>query len=315
VEAGNGGGKSIAAYILPAALSAGLFFLAIAAPPLAMFAPAPLYYVFAAHGYKAGVIVSALLMALVAAAGGASVAAVYAGSCVVMSISLAWSRFNGDSLEKTLAKAVLLPFAASFLVVFGASGFSASGVAGSFSKLSAVSVDSVLESYRQMNVDQEATAWLSENAAELKSLFARILPSMTFLSAMTMATMNLLAIRAASLRFGLGVAFANHSLAAFRAPDWMVWGVVAGGAGSMFAEGFAHTIGMNLLICLSGIYLLQGFALTHFFFMKANVHVILRAIGYFVIFSQPPLMLLMSGLGLADVWVEFRTRKTEKPEE
>ncbi|MBI5815843.1 MAG: DUF2232 domain-containing protein [Nitrospinae bacterium] len=311
----QGAGRSFYAHVAPPALSAVLFLASMALPPLAMFAAAPLYYSIVSHGHKAGAgwaVVAAMAVFLI---GGPAVAAIYIGTCVSAAFALSSSFFKDDSLERTLAKAAIVSSLAGFAVFYAAVEMSGGNAIDAPQRIAGMAVHTAMESYKQVNADPEVINWLSENGKSLAEVFARLFPSMAFLSALTMAAMNIMAIRAASLRFGLGIYFKNHSLAELRASDWLVWGVVAGGAGSMFAEGAAQTVALNVLICVMGAYMVQGLALIHYFFMKAQVHVILRAIGYFVIFSQPPLILVMSGLGLMDVWAEFRKKKTDTPEE
>lgn len=92
----------------------------------------------------------------------------------------------------------------------------------------------------------------------------------------------------------------------WKTPDKMVWFFVMAGVFILIpSEGFP-ILGLNVMIVLLFVYLLQGLAIIGFFFEKKNVPVILRAFGYVLIFAQQFLLFVVTGLGLIDTWADFR---------
>jgi len=63
---------------------------------------------------------------------------------------------------------------------------------------------------------------------------------------------------------------------------------------------------MNLLLIVGAFYFAQGLAVIAFFFHKNNVPRFLRGITYILIVFQQIFTLLVVGLGLFDLWGDFR---------
>ncbi|MGK7344527.1 MAG: DUF2232 domain-containing protein [Candidatus Nitrospinota bacterium M3_3B_026] len=303
---------SPAALAAPLAASLGLFYASAAIPPLGLFAPAPLYYALAAQGLKNGLVLTAAGAACVLVISGVGGFVLFSVSCGLMALSLARSRMMGETLEKTMARAVLTPYAAGAAVFLLATALSGTSPGAALASWGEELVGALAESYRDAGVAVETADWLEENGAVLVDTFVRIFPSMALVSVVLMAGANMAVIRAASIKFNLGIHPAGHSLSAWRTPDIFVWGVVAGGFGSAFLDGAAYAVALNTLIGSLAAFALQGLGITSHFFVSRNIPVFLRAIGYFIIFSHPLILGLISALGLSDVWVDFRNRDAKE---
>jgi uncharacterized protein YybS (DUF2232 family) len=87
----------------------------------------------------------------------------------------------------------------------------------------------------------------------------------------------------------------------------LVWGLIACGF-SLFVPGLEglRAAALNLLLLLAACYFAQGLAVIAFFFHKNNVPRFLRGITYILIVFQQIFTLLVVGLGLFDLWANFR---------
>ncbi|HXV50420.1 MAG TPA: DUF2232 domain-containing protein, partial [Candidatus Binatia bacterium] len=63
---------------------------------------------------------------------------------------------------------------------------------------------------------------------------------------------------------------------------------------------------LNLLLVIGACYFAQGLAVIGFFFHKNNVPRFLRGLTYILIVFQQIFTLLVVGLGLFDLWGDFR---------
>ena len=95
----------------------------------------------------------------------------------------------------------------------------------------------------------------------------------------------------------------------------------AGGAGLLIACGFAlfipdlgllRIVALNLLLVIGAFYFAQGLAVIGFFFHKNNVPRFLRGLTYVLIVFQQIFTLLVVGLGLFDLWGDFRRLSKNK---
>lgn len=89
-------------------------------------------------------------------------------------------------------------------------------------------------------------------------------------------------------------------------PDRFIWGGILGGFLIMTKIPLCVTIGINTVILLVAIYFLQGIAIVSFFFKKKKVPLGFRVMGYTLIGIIQFLAFLVAGLGLFDIWIDFR---------
>jgi hypothetical protein len=304
--AGWGGGSAVSAAIW-ALVSAGFFLASAFVPILGALAPTPLYFAFALMGIKGGVTIAALSSIVVLVSAGAGQAFVYLSFCGMIAGALAVSRERLFSLEKTLAAMALPAFAAMSLLYISsplAEGKSAFELGAGWGD---ALMASLIESHKSMNSDPMATDWLTQNRARLGSLIGGIFPALALISLSLMAVVNIVITRVISLKTGLGATVESHKLSEWKTPDLLVWGVVFPGFGVMFAgDGALGLVSANALLITMALFMIQGVAIIHHRFFRNSASVLLRAVGYFVIFSHPFFMLLTSALGLMEVWVDFR---------
>ncbi|WP_291317114.1 DUF2232 domain-containing protein [Desulfuromonas sp.] len=99
---------------------------------------------------------------------------------------------------------------------------------------------------------------------------------------------------------------AGPDFARWKASEVLVWPLIAAGLGVAFGDGLAGHVALNVLVVLLPIYFLQGLAIVTYFFRKKGISPALRAMGYVLIAILNPLPLIVTGLGVFDLWVDFR---------
>jgi len=95
-------------------------------------------------------------------------------------------------------------------------------------------------------------------------------------------------------------------LARWKMPDGVVWFVIAAGVAMILPEETVQIAGLNVLIVVLFLYLLQGLAIVQFFFRQKNIPRYLRALFYTLIVLYQYLLVFVSAIGLFDIWVDFR---------
>jgi uncharacterized protein YybS (DUF2232 family) len=104
-----------------------------------------------------------------------------------------------------------------------------------------------------------------------------------------------------------GPAFRNWSVA-----PWLIWVLIAGGFGVSFGTGIMKISALNMLVVLLPIYFVQGLAIVAFFFWKKKIGPWLRTLGYVLILTINPLPVVVTGLGVFDLWIDFRKPRIKK---
>ena len=106
---------------------------------------------------------------------------------------------------------------------------------------------------------------------------------------------------------------AIEHLREWKSPEALVWGLIVCGF-SLFVpdSGVVQVIALNLLLVIGAYYFAQGLAVIGFFFHKNKVPRFLRGLTYVLIIFQQIFTLLVVGLGLFDLWGDFRRLSKDK---
>lgn len=95
-------------------------------------------------------------------------------------------------------------------------------------------------------------------------------------------------------------------------PDALIWPLILAGFGMVFAEGAPRLAALNLLVILVPVYFLQGMAIVTFYFERKSVPPFFRGLGYLLAVFLNPLPLIVTGIGVFDLWADFRKPRTRK---
>ena len=93
---------------------------------------------------------------------------------------------------------------------------------------------------------------------------------------------------------------------AWKLPEPMVWLVILGGITVFLLPAPFSTMGLNVLIICITIYFFQGLAIIASLLERWSVPRLIRVLIYALIFIQTYGIIVLSFLGLADVWADFR---------
>ncbi|MBN2284172.1 MAG: DUF2232 domain-containing protein [Deltaproteobacteria bacterium] len=96
------------------------------------------------------------------------------------------------------------------------------------------------------------------------------------------------------------------TLSRWKAPDSVVWLLIGAGVFIIIPLWWIRVVGFNMMIVLFLVYLLQGVAIVSYYFQQKNIPLFFRGFAYFMIFAQQFLLLVVIGLGIVDIWADFR---------
>ncbi len=152
--------------------------------------------------------------------------------------------------------------------------------------------------YPEMKVDRQ----MLEKAS---SLFVLIFPGIFINSYLTMVWLNIILIKKVLIKKGI-IVKSIENLNQWKAPDYLVFGVIALSVLIFLPIYTLKIIAVNCLIILMFVYFFQGIAVVSFFFQKKRWPFALRFFFYTLIAVQPLFMFLVIGFGLFDTWINFR---------
>jgi len=187
------------------------------------------------------------------------------------------------SIEKTViySAGILLALSLAILLYISLiSGKAPWGIIGAH--MSAI-VRENIDLYSRTGVPTQYIELMKGNSDQITRILTGLLPSFILVGAAFFIWLNLLGGKWLFRKRGMWYPeFGDLSL--WKTFDKTVWLVVIAGVFILIPSQGFRILGLNIMIVLLFIYMLQGLAIVSFFFKRKNVPVILRAFGYFLIF-------------------------------
>lgn len=160
----------------------------------------------------------------------------------------------------------------------------------------------LMQDFAGTEPNSESAESLREVTASMGELMRRAYPGMLLVVCAVLQLVTVAVLALAARPAGLpGVPFAR-----WRSPDWLIWGLIAAGFAVVFAEGPGQSVAINVLIILLPIYFLQGLAVVEHFLAQKGLSLWLRGISYLFLLVVNPLPMIVTGVGVFDLWVDFR---------
>jgi uncharacterized protein YybS (DUF2232 family) len=166
-----------------------------------------------------------------------------------------------------------------------------------------------LKLYEQMNFSPDQVALIRENSRGITEFVTGIFPALAFSGAVITVWLNVLAGRL--LFREKGIPFPDFGdWGTWKAPERLVWLLIASGAAVLAPWESLDVIGLNILILCCLVYFFQGLSIATFFFRVKRIPRIMRGLFYLLILVQQYMVVFVVALGLFDIWVDFRKRIT-----
>ncbi len=173
--------------------------------------------------------------------------------------------------------------------------------------------------YEESGVDPVTIEKFKSIGEPIRAVALMAIPSLFAVSILVSTLFSYIGVRL----FWVGVKkneqqlFERRPLWMFALPEKLVW-VFIGSALLLITssgEGGGAIIGINGLILTSLLYMIQGVAVAQFFFVKNDVHLLLRLLFYVFIAAQPIFTLLLTGLGLFETWIGLRSKEGKEEDD
>jgi len=209
------------------------------------------------------------------------------------------------SIEKTVAYSVGILLVLSFIILLYLSLISGKAPLGIIGAHMSTIVRENIDLYSRTGVSTQYIELMKENCDRIARVFTGLLPSLILVGSAFFIWLNILGGKWLFRKRGMWYPdFGDLSL--WKTLDKTVWLVVIAGIFILVPSEVFRILGLNIVIVLLFIYMLQGLAIISFFFKRKNVPVVFRAFGYFLIFAQQFLIFVVAGVGLVDTWADFR---------
>ena len=291
-----------------------LFAAYLAIPPLGIFsgilAPFPAAYNRLVHGRVSSTIVMLGTVTAITALFGLLAGCLYLAMCGMISLFMPELLLRGVSGSRTLfwtTAANLLIFSAGFIAYSTFSGIN-------LQQLISIEISGSLKQavalYEKGGVTGEELEILKHSMSTAAELLQRLYPALVTAMLIVIAGCNLVLVKKTTTKTAVNLAIGDFST--FRNPDTLVWVLIATGFSLLLPVSMITTPALNLLLIITLLYFFQGMAVVSAFITRNSVSALLRVLLYAILIIQPYLLALVAGIGLFDLWVDFRTPKTQE---
>lgn len=185
----------------------------------------------------------------------------------------------------------------------------------SYVQLSELEMGALIDTYLQAEVDTAmqayADAGISESQiADLKDVAAQVADFIgkTFVG---LYAAGVLVIHLVTLFFVQRFKQEQYQIVGIAFPQWrlpalLIWLLILAGFSLLAPLPELALVGRNLLAVLLPLYFVQGLAIVCCFLQRKNWPPALKGLIYLLVFLLNPLPLVVTGVGIFDLWIDFR---------
>jgi uncharacterized protein YybS (DUF2232 family) len=276
-----------------------------------IFIPLPVLFYRAKLGRRNGLIVPLVAVAVMGLVlGGLTTDILFFAGLMFLGFAISEMFERNLSVEMTVVFACGIVLGAGLIGILLYSVLAHTGIYSLVSAYVATNLKLSLELYKSIGIPQKTIDTISGSLDQIQYVLVRLLPSLVAASTLFVAWTNLIAARPLMERRGLDVpdfGRLNH----WRAPEPLIWGVIACGLIMLMPATGIRLLGVNGLLVLLTIYFMQGIAVVSFYFEKKKLPRVIRVVLYMMIAFQQLLLLVIICIGLFDMWINFRKLDTK----
>ena len=278
----------------------------------ALFIPLPTLFYRSKLGRNTGAIVPATALFVMAVVlGGIAVDLVFFLELLLLGFMMGEFLAMNLSVEKTILYTCLAVIVSGFFGLVFYSNVNGTEISVLVSEYIAQNLKLTMVLYESMGFSEESLIQLSNSLEQIHYVLIRIVPAMVIGSTLFVAWINLLLAK--GILTAKGVFFPDFGrLNHWKAPDALIWLFIGCGGMLLMPGNSLKMLGLNGLLILLTVYFLQGIAVVSYYFEKKRFPRALRLFLYTLIALQQFILLLIIGLGLFDIWLNFRKLKTNK---
>ncbi|MDX9787022.1 MAG: YybS family protein [Desulfobacterales bacterium] len=294
-------------------ITALLFAAAVMIPFFGVFAvlviPLPvLFYRLKLGRFYGGIVPAAAFLLWLGQTGGLTADLFFFLGQLVMGFSLGECLERRLPIEKTIGVAAGVVFLAAICTLFLYTNAAGLDIGVFLSDYIKANLAVYQEAYKTLDMPSEQMQALSVAFEHAPYVIVRILPGICMAAALFGAWINLLLARPL-LKVGCPDIERFERLNQWKAPEHFVWGIIGFGVLLLIPEVGIKLTGFNGLIVLLPVYFFQGIAIVSFYFNKKRLPAAMKWFLYSMIALQIYALILVIGLGIFDIWLDFRKLK------
>ena len=277
-----------------------------------LFIPLPTLYYRIKLGRTTSVIIPVLgFIIMVVVMQGFSMDVIFLAELLLVGFILGELLASRFSIDKTMLYACSAVLMSGIIGLFVYGIVSGKDLISMLSQYVAQNIELSLVLYESLGMSEENLRLIQDSLDKIQYILVGIIPGLTITSTLLVIWINMLLSKVL-----LKGRFPYHSdyekLNQWQAPDYLVWALIGCGLLILLPSSATRMIGLNVLLILMTIYFFQGMAIVSFYFEKKQVPRLFRILLYTLIALQQLALIAVIGIGLFDMWVNFRKLKKIK---
>ena len=278
----------------------------------ALFIPLPTLFYRSKLGRTTGAIIPiSTIIVMVAILGGISIDTLFFVELLLLGFVLSELIELDLSIEKTMLYTCGSVVFTGIIALLFYSIVTDKGIYALIAEYVAKNLELTLALYENMGASQESIHMISNSLENIQYVLVRIIPALVVASSFFVSWTNLLLAKPILKNRELFYP-AFGSLKLWKAPEFLVWGIIGCGLLLLLPNRTFKILGLNGLLILATVYFFQGIAIVSFYFEKKRFPRILRFFLYSLIALQQAVLLIVIGLGFFDMWLNFRKLEPNK---
>ena len=281
-----------------------------------LFIPLPILFYRSKLGRTTGAIIPIItIIVMIAVLGGMSIDILFFVELLLLGFVLSELIELDLSIEKTMLYACGSVIFIGIVGLLFYSNLSDKGIYALVAEYVSKNLKLTLEVYENMGVSKESIHMISSSLENIEYVLIRIIPALVVASTFFVSWANLLVAKPILKSRGLFYP-SFGSLKIWKAPEFLIWVIIGCGLLLLLPEKTFKIIGLNGLLIMLTVYFFQGIAIVSFYFEKKRFPRVLKVFLYSLIALQQAVLLVIIGLGLFDMWLNFRKLEPspDKPE-
>lgn len=268
-----------------------------------MLAALPISYLVMRFGLQAGLFAVVLSVAALWQLADVAVLMSYLGLYIVPSLLLPHLLRKGQPWDRALLISCVVTLVVAATLLLSYLQLSGQQPGAQIDRYLQSEVDVAMQVYRNANLDETQLAELKEVATAVagfirKTFVGLYAGGVLLIHLLTLFLLQRLRRKDYTLQ---GVAFLQ-----WRLPALMIWLLIAAGFTLLLPLPKLALGGRNVLAVLLPLYFLQGLAVVNCFLQRKSWPPALKGLIYVMVFVLNPLPLVVTGVGVFDLWVDFR---------
>jgi len=172
------------------------------------------------------------------------------------------------------------------------------------------SLKQALALYEKGGVTGEDLELVKSSMATAANMLQRLYPSLVTALFIVIGVCNLALLKKTLAKTPVPPVIGDFG--SFRNPDLIVWVLIASGVSLLLPDSLITTPALNILLIVLLLYFVQGMAVVSALVSRHSVPAFVRMFFYVMMVIQPYLLALVAGIGLFDLWGDFRTQKKQE---